>query len=125
MGKGIALQFKAFFPYNFEVYRKACASGELKVGGVLVVNDHNMLLGDRTIINFPTKTHWRLPSEYTFIEQGLSALAEFIVAERLTEIALPALGCGNGGLDWKIVRPIIVSYLEKIDAHIEIYEPAI
>ncbi|RZL96865.1 MAG: hypothetical protein EOO88_63620 [Pedobacter sp.] len=79
MGKGIALQFKNEFAYNYSVYRKACLAGEFKVGNLLVVEDINLLLGERLIINFPTKTHWRLPSEYNYIEQGLLSLATFMV----------------------------------------------
>lgn len=63
MGKGIALQFKNEFPYNFSVYYNACKTMQLQIGTLLPVKDHSLLLGERLIINLPTKTHWRLPSE--------------------------------------------------------------
>lgn len=78
MGKGIALQFKNEFPYNYTIYREACLKRELKVGQLLSVQDNSLLLGERLIINFPTKTHWRLPSEYSYIEEGLKGLAALI-----------------------------------------------
>lgn len=123
MGKGIALQFKNEFPHNFNVYYSACKSNKLQIGNLLPVKDHSVLLGERLIINFPTKTHWQLPSEYSYIERGLIAFAHFVKTERLTKIALPALGCGNGGLNWLIVKEIISEHLQEIDANFEIYTP--
>lgn len=124
MGKGIALQFKNEFPHNHKIYLKACQTHQLQISGLLPVKDRSLLLGERLIINFPTKTHWRLPSEYIYVEQGLIALTKLIAEKNLKEIALPALGCGNGGLDWHIVRAMICEHLEKLDAIIEIYEQA-
>jgi O-acetyl-ADP-ribose deacetylase (regulator of RNase III) len=84
-----------------------------------------MLLGARLIINFPTKTHWRLPSEYNYVEQALIALAEFIVEGNIKSVALPALGCGNGGLDWLLVKDLISRQLGTLDIIIEVYEPTL
>ena len=61
MGKGIALQFKTVFPHNFEVYREACKNKELAIGKILAVKDRDLLWGEKLILNFPTKTDWRLP----------------------------------------------------------------
>lgn len=124
MGKGIALQFKNEFPYNFSVYHTACKTKRLQIGTLLPVKDYSLLLGERLIINFPTKTHWQLPSEYSYIEQGLIELAKLINEQNIEEIAVPALGCGNGGLDWYIVKKMIYRHLERINAVIEIYQPA-
>ncbi len=124
MGKGIALQFKKEFPHNYAVYRDACLKHELKAGHLLTVKDTSLLLGERLVINFPTKTHWRLPSEYSYIGQGLEALKLFITNEKIAAIALPALGCGNGGLDWPTVKQMICRHLEGLAAVIEVYEPA-
>jgi len=70
MGKGIALQLKNEFPYNYKVYQRACQTHELQIGGLLTVKDCSLFLGERLIINFPTKTHWRLPSEYPISNKG-------------------------------------------------------
>jgi O-acetyl-ADP-ribose deacetylase (regulator of RNase III) len=123
MGKGIALQFKNEFPHNYAIYREACLKHELKICQLLTVADSSLLLGDRLIINFPTKTHWRLPSEYSYIEKGLQALTKLITEKDIKSVALPALGCGNGGLDWLRVKEMIYQYLEPLDAIIEVYEP--
>ena len=123
MGKGIALQFKNEFPHNYQCYREACLNHQLHVGKLLSVKDKSLHLGERLIINFPTKTHWRLPSEYTYIEQGLEALADLLKQTDIQHIALPALGCGNGGLHWPIVKQLINQYLAHIEAEIEVYQP--
>ncbi|WP_233268919.1 type II toxin-antitoxin system antitoxin DNA ADP-ribosyl glycohydrolase DarG [Mucilaginibacter lacusdianchii] len=123
MGKGIALQFKEAFPHNNKVYVEACKRKELAPGKLLAVWDHNLLYGKKLIINFPTKVHWRHPSRYEYITQGLDALKELIQQESIQSIAIPPLGAGNGGLDWNEVKPMIVTALQHLDVDIQIYEP--
>ena len=123
MGKGIALQFKEAFLQNNKVYIEACKNKELQPGKLLAVWDSNLLLGRKLIINFPTKTHWRQPSKYEYIEKGLVALKDLIEKENIKSIALPPLGCGNGGLDWNLVRPLIVQYLQDLAIDVYVYEP--
>lgn len=126
MGKGVALRFKELFPRNYIQYKAACKKQELIVGKLLVCKDKNDSLGERLIINFPTKKHWRNPSQYSFIEEGLKDLHEVIKKFQLKEIAMPPLGCGNGGLDWNVVRPMIETALVDLeDVNILIYEPNI
>ncbi|KUJ57575.1 type II toxin-antitoxin system antitoxin DNA ADP-ribosyl glycohydrolase DarG [Chryseobacterium aquaticum] len=122
MGKGIALQFKNAFPNNFKKYSEACKHKELKVGQLLVTEE-NILSGKKIIINFPTKTNWRLPSEYEYIESGLQELVKVIKDKNIKSIAIPPLGAGNGGLDWNKVKPILEKYLSQIKAEVFIYEP--
>jgi len=123
MGKGIALQFKLLFPHNYEVYRNACRQGKFTIGQILAIPDYNLIMGERLIINFPTKQHWKFPSEYAYIESGLVALNSLIKAYPVKSIAIPPLGCGNGGLEWVIVKEMIIKYLGGLDADIEVYEP--
>ncbi|MDR6943707.1 macro domain-containing protein [Mucilaginibacter pocheonensis] len=123
MGKGVALAFKNAFPHNYLVYRNAFAAKQLSIGKLLVVSDVNLLLGQKTIINFPTKTHWRLPSEYSYIVHGLNALKDFLTENDVRSVAMPALGCGNGGLDWEKVKPLIEDKLSDLGVHIRVYEP--
>lgn len=125
MGKGIALQFKERFPINNKLYVKACKSNELVVGKLLITEEGDVFTGRKLIVNFPTKTNWRLPSEYSYIELGLQALKSEIIKRGITSIAIPPLGAGNGGLDWKRVRAMIEQYLTGLDCDIIIYEPSI
>ena len=121
MGKGIALQFKEAYPENYRQYRRACKAGELAPGKLLLVKDHNAF-GEKLIINFPTKTHWRKPSTYAYVEAGLQALVQVIVDHNITSIAIPPLGCGNGGLEWNKVKALLEQYLADSPAEVIIYE---
>ncbi len=123
MGKGIALQFKERFPLNFKIYVAASKKGEIRVGKMLVVKE-NTLNGEKLIINFPTKTDWFRKSQYIYIENGLKNLAKVIEEYEIKSIAIPPLGCGNGGLKWDKIKPMINKYLGHLsNVSIQIYEP--
>lgn len=124
MGKGIALQFRQAYPENYEAYRKACERGEVEPGRMFVF--HTGQLGNpRHIINFPTKRHWKGKSKMADIEAGLAALVKLVQDERIRSIALPPLGCGNGGLDWEDVRPRIVAAFAALpETKVLVYAPA-
>lgn len=123
MGKGIALQFKQAFPQNFDVYHRACERNEVRPGQMLVVPTGS-LMNPRFIINFPTKRHWKERSRLEDIDAGLHALAELIPQLKIGSLALPPLGCGNGGLDWAVVRPRIQAALSDVPGvRVLVYEP--
>ena len=122
MGKGIALQFKNAYPINFTKYVEACRSGELTTGKLLIIREKNSRVQEKIIINFPTKQHWRNPSKYEYITKGLKELAQAINKYSIKSIAIPPLGCGNGGLHWDIVKPMIENALRDSEATIYIYE---
>lgn len=124
MGKGIALQFREAFPENYRVYRNACLKKNLNVGQMLVVEDFNETSGHKIVINFPTKTHWRLPSEYSYVEQGLQSLRDVIKNLNISSIAIPPLGSNNGGLDWVRVKRMIIDTLSDLNCDVYIYEPS-
>ena len=113
MGKGIALQFRQAFPDNYEFYRQACKRHEVQPGRMLVYST-NRFENPHYIVNFPTKRHWKGRSTIQDIDTGLVALVNDIRRLGIRSIAIPPLGCGNGGLDWHIVRPRIVKALEAV-----------
>lgn len=123
MGKGIALQFKKHFPDNFKLYKKACENEEVKIGKMFVTEAQAMFQGKKTIINFPTKTHWKKPSEYSYIEEGLQDLVDVIKERNIQSIAIPPLGAGNGGLNWSKVTVLLEKYLQNINCEVQIYQP--
>lgn len=123
MGKGIALQFKEQFPENYNIYRKACKEGKIAIGKILVT-EIPRLDGTKLIVNFPTKTTWRKPSEYEYIEKGLQDLKNKIHDLKIQSIAIPPLGSHNGGLDWHRVKAMIIEQLSDVDCDIRIYEPS-
>jgi O-acetyl-ADP-ribose deacetylase (regulator of RNase III) len=122
MGKGVALQFKTAFPNNFKVYKQACEQGTLDVGKLLYVKEET-LSGSVWIVNFPTKKHWKGFSKYEYIEAGLKEMVRTISNYPIQSIALPPLGCGNGGLDWAQVKPMIEKYLRVLAIEVVVFEP--
>lgn len=124
MGKGIALQFKDEFPHNYAVYVETCRKGELYPGTLLTVKDRSIRYGEKVIVNFPTKVHWRNSSKYEYIQKGLVALRDLIITNKVESISIPPLGCGNGGLDWSKVKPMIMESLSGLDTLIHLYEPS-
>jgi len=122
MGKGIALQFKLAFPENFKEYAKACRHEEVKLGCMFTVPTGELY--PRYIINFPTKDHWRGSSRIEDIRAGLVALVEEIKRLEISSVAIPPLGCGNGGLRWSEVRPLIEEAMAAMpDVHVLLFAP--
>lgn len=123
MGRGIAAQFKRAYPKNFRAYEAACARSEV-VPGKMFVFETGQLTNPRFIVNFPTKRHWRGKSRIEDIEAGLTALVDEVKARGITSIAIPPLGCGLGGLDWRDVRPLIEkAFAAAPDVHALVFEP--
>jgi O-acetyl-ADP-ribose deacetylase (regulator of RNase III) len=123
MGRGIALQFKNAFPDNFKAYEHACAREQVQPGRMFVFETHQ-LSGPRYVINFPTKRHWRGKSRIEDIESGLRALVAEIKSRHIHSIAIPPLGSGLGGLNWREVRPRIEEALKPLEnLRAIVYEP--
>lgn len=111
MGKGVALSFKERFPSIMKEYGDAIRSGELKPGRALLFE----LPDGRHWAALATKDHFRDNSQEQWVESGLKELGEKMKAAGLTSVALPPPGCGNGGLDWKRVEPLVHKHLEGLD----------
>jgi len=123
MGKGIALQFKEAFPENTTAYVAAAKQGKIQIGHVFVV-ESDQLAGPRWIINFPTKRHWRKGSRIEWVQEGLRDLVQVIRELGIRSVALPPLGCGNGGLEWRRIRREIESALAELqDVNVTVYMP--
>jgi O-acetyl-ADP-ribose deacetylase (regulator of RNase III) len=123
MGKGVALMFKEAFPANFELYEDACARKLVRVGEMFVTERHD-LYGPKWIVNFPTKAHWRFPSQMQWVADGLDDLKRVVAQHHIRSIAIPPLGAGNGGLVWDEVRSLIVEKLSELSGvDILVYEP--
>ena len=115
MGKGLALEFKIRWPGMFDDYAQLCKNKEIRIG-----HPYLYKLSTPWILNFPTK-RTLAPSRISYIVTGLSYLKNTYRTLGITSLAVPALGCGYGGLEWEKVRPILVKYLEKWDIPVEIY----
>ena len=122
MGKGIALQFKQAFPENFKQYKKACDAKEVQPGQMFITSTGKLF--PKYIINFPTKRHWRGKSKIEDIESGLKDLVKSVKEFNIKSIAIPPLGCGNGGLHWAQVKPMIANaFAELQNVKVVIFEP--
>ena len=119
MGKGVALEFKRRFPGLFDDYALRCAAKQVRLGEPYLWTD----LFGALVVNFPTKDHWRSPSRLSDIERGLDSFVQNYQAWGITSIAFPPLGCGNGGLSWTDVGPLMYRKLHRLPIAIEVYAP--
>lgn len=113
MGRGIALQFRRRFPGMFRDYERAARRREVHLGRMHVW-ETGAASGPRYIINFPTKGHWRARSRLPDVDAGLDDLVRVVREKSIRSLALPPLGCGNGGLAWAQVRPLIAAAFEQL-----------
>ena len=137
MGKGLASRAKYQFPDVYVLYQDLCKQKKLKMGiPYLYKRSENFISalmeegsssvtenGHRWFLLFPTKNHWREKSPMEGIEIGLQWLVENYKKLDISSIALPALGCGLGGLDWKDVGPLMCRYLSQTNLQSSIYLP--
>jgi O-acetyl-ADP-ribose deacetylase (regulator of RNase III) len=123
MGKGIALQFRKAFPANYKAYKLACDRDEVRPGKMFVFQT-GQIENPKLIINFPTKRHWKGKTRVEDIESGLVDLIRVLREADVKSVAIPPLGCGNGGLEWSRVRPLIETALAPLeDIEIQLFEP--
>ena len=123
MGAGLALEFKKRWPSYFRDYKDLCDNVRIFPGSVRL---HYAIMPGKVIVSFPTKEHWKDKSQLWVIEQGLRSLLAAAVAARvavLKSIAVPALGCGLGGLKWEEVKPLIEKYLGDLDCRVVVFPP--
>ena len=116
MGKGIAYQFKTRFPKNNEAYVRECRGNRLRPGVIFAFEEDG-----KVILNFPTKDKWRAPSLMRYIEDGMKALVEYLDSASIHSIAIPPLGCGNGGLQWDDVRKVIIQHIEPLSTRVDFF----
>ncbi|MCX6131450.1 MAG: macro domain-containing protein [Proteobacteria bacterium] len=113
------MEYKSRFPAMFNDYKERCSSGRLQIGEPYLWEDNSV-----QILNFPTKRHWRDKSRLDDIEAGLKYLANNYQKMGLYTLALAPLGCGNGGLNWKDVLPLMEHHLGDIpDLEVFAYRP--
>jgi O-acetyl-ADP-ribose deacetylase (regulator of RNase III) len=119
MGKGVAQEFKQRYPAMFEDYAARCERKQVRLGEPYLYREASGTL----IVNFPTKDHWRSPSRLSDIERGLDYFAKNYVKWGIKSAAFPPLGCGNGGLTWDEVGPLIYGKLRHLNIDVEVFAP--
>lgn len=91
---------------------------ELDVGQVLHLPVRSPAMpGPSYILCFPTKFHWRDKSRLEWVSSGLDSLRKWLI-ENPMRTAMPALGCGAGGLAWNPVKKLIKAKLGDLDTEI-------
>ena len=119
MGKGIAQAFKTRYPSMFVDYKQRCDDHRVKPGVPYYYED----MFGTSIVNFPTKDHWRSASKLQDVVRGLDIFIEKYKEWGIKSVAFPPLGCGNGGLEWSLVGPIMYQKLSALDIPVEIFAP--
>lgn len=120
MGKGLALAFKKKYPGFFDMYKDQIRTGKLAWRKPSFINDFVM---------FPTKNHWRDSSNPEDICYGLVELKRMLAKMHpgkysIVSLALPALGCGCGGMDYGVLKKIVDFVFADEDKFIvNIYPP--
>lgn len=142
MGKGIALQFRRAYPAMFKDYARRCAAREVRLGEPYLYREPaeaapphpvQLRLGEEPapygarpspwILNFPIKGHWRALSRLEDLDRGLDHLEARYREWGVESLAVPAIGCQNGGLRWADVGPRLLARLERLGIPVEIYAP--
>lgn len=119
MGAGLALAFRRRYPAMFADYRSRVAAGTLEMGEPYLWRAP----AGPAVINFPTKRHWRDRSHFTDITAGITRLEDLAPEWGLESLAVPALGCGLGGIDWHIAEPLLVAALSRVPARVLLFAP--
>lgn len=120
MGGGLALEFKKKFPKVYEAYKQKCADG-FDVNELFTCQSEINGCGV-FVVNFPTKKHWRNPSQLNWIKDNLIELRDLCIEWEISSVAIPKLGCGLGGLDWNDVKPLIIKTFENVDITVVLFE---
>lgn len=118
-GAGLAAEFARHYPDNQEDYENTCRNKLMKLGLVLL-HQRQTTVNPKYIINFPTKNHFRQPSNLDAISRGMLSLALALKHYNIKSVAIPALGCGLGGLRWPDVGPIITQALKEFKDNADI-----
>ncbi|MEH2053763.1 DarT ssDNA thymidine ADP-ribosyltransferase family protein [Nostoc sp.] len=137
MGKGLASTAKYRFPDMYVHYEDLCKNKILQMGKPKLHKRESSIFnqlaeettslpsenGETWFLLFPTKQHWKNNADIDGIEEGLKWVQDNYKKEGIKSLAMPALGCGLGNLEWSDVGPLMCKYLKNLDIHVSIYLP--
>ena len=137
MGKGLASRAKYQFPDVYVAYQDVCRAKRITATKPYLYKRESSLdeeLADvgaplvapnaiKWFLLFATKRHWKDNSRFDDIEGGLAWVRDNYQTQGIQSLAMPALGCGLGGLDWKDVGPLMCKSLHGINISVAIYLP--
>jgi len=120
-GGGFMRALGRHFPQELKLYQEAARAGRVTCGKLLVVRG----AAQQTDLFFlPTMPTWRGPAELEWVRLGLDAIVEEVQRREIGALAMPAIGCGNGGLSWPTVLGLIRAAAGRMrQARVLVYEP--
>ncbi len=117
MGAGIALENRLRHPQMFERYVELCEKGLFTVGKLWLYRESSPW-----VLNFPTKQHWKRPSQLDYIEKGLINFAETYESRGIDSIAFPVLGADKGGIPVDKSLSLMIEHLDRLPIEISIFK---
>ena len=120
---GLALQLRERLPALYKDFRHFCQTKHPKSGSLWTW----MSADGHFIVNLFTQegayNHGSKPGRATLsnVNRALHALRALVQKERLPNLALPRLACGQTGLDWQEVRPLIDNHLGDLGIPVYLY----
>lgn len=120
-GRGLAKVIAERFPRPCRAFTMFAQTMRTKPGDVFEARTGAST--PRSILFFPTKDHWRDPSRLEYVADGLESLEAMVGALSFESVAIPALGCGLGGLSWSDVLPLIRAAAERMPCRVLVYAP--
>lgn len=116
MGAGLARQFKERYPGMYRRYATLCQNGNIFPGSVMFDDSDG-----QNIANVATKDDWRFPARLDWVVEGIKVLSQHVRDEEVPSVAIPPLGCGLGGLDYRNVLPTMVQHFYDLDCRAMLY----
>jgi len=123
MGAGIAFEFRLRYPKMFEKYKEYCSKKYMDIGKLWLYKPED---GEKQVLNFPTKYHWKYPSKLEYLEKGLEKFVSTYKEKNIDSIAFPLLGAANGGISGKTSIQTMKRYLDPLDdilIEVYLYDP--
>lgn len=119
MGNGLALAFREEYPGLLVAYQRFCWAGLFARKGFFVFD----VSETRKVLCLPTKRHWRYNSRIEWVDMALARVASDYAEYGITSLAIPAVGCGKGRLDWDDVYNLIKNHMNRIPLNVTVYLP--
>lgn len=121
MGAGVAKAFADRYPDLFYHYARLCRQRKFNLDHIAVFRPAG---ASHSVVMIPTKDHWQNPSDLGQVQACLVNLSDYLKTDgrHWHTVALPPLGCGNGGLDYESqVRPLMYRYFEDVPCQVEVW----
>ena len=120
MGAGLALAFNEKHPDLYYQYKRQCRYRWFDHKSLMLFSPAN---ADYRVLLVPTKLHWKSPSSLQQVERCVRNIAKLYHQGKILEVALPALGCGYGELNYPEVKALIYQHLDPLALRVELYAP--